>query len=87
MWYWNTSYVHDLTVAKCEDSYILFAALIYDDEVVVLNVTDPTVPPVELNRWSGRQGLSHNVWPDKTCKVGLLSLLWVLVGYYMGQGE
>eukprot|EP00005_Dracoamoeba_jomungandri_P005977 CAMPEP_0174261528 /NCGR_PEP_ID=MMETSP0439-20130205/11478_1 /TAXON_ID=0 /ORGANISM="Stereomyxa ramosa, Strain Chinc5" /LENGTH=601 /DNA_ID=CAMNT_0015346011 /DNA_START=75 /DNA_END=1880 /DNA_ORIENTATION=- len=65
---WNESYIHDMMVAECEGSYILFTAAIYDDYVYIFNATDPS-NLVELLRYHGRQGMAHNIWVDKTCQV------------------
>eukprot|EP01130_Rhizamoeba_saxonica_P003842 TRINITY_DN1593_c0_g2_i1.p1 TRINITY_DN1593_c0_g2~~TRINITY_DN1593_c0_g2_i1.p1 ORF type:complete len:616 (+),score=130.84 TRINITY_DN1593_c0_g2_i1:34-1848(+) len=65
---WNTTYIHDLTVQNCDGKYILFGAAIYDDYVYVLDADDPKNLKL-ITKFHGRNGMSHNVWVDKTCSV------------------
>jgi hypothetical protein len=61
-------YVHDLTVKKCGASYLLLAAGIYDDTVMLFNVDVPT-NPVMLLQFPDTHGMAHNVAMDDLCSV------------------
>ena len=39
---WNLTYFHDIDIRRRGDKMILFGSAIYDGEVIVVDVTDPT---------------------------------------------
>ena len=60
-------YIHDLTVQKCGNRYLLVAAHIEDDKVSIIDVTDYNNISV-VRTFDDRYSVAHNVVFDATCE-------------------